>query len=75
MSADLYSGAIDWDRIYRTFHNPVEIAKRVQQELGGIRRPLIFSGFRDTAVYLADMMPVTFVDHSSVITDKAKKNS
>lgn len=73
MSEDLYSGAIDWDRIYRTFHNPFQIAKRVQQELDATNKHVIFSGFQETASYLARQMPVTFVDHSPSITNKAKK--
>lgn len=73
MNEDLYSGAIDWDRIYRTFHNPFQIAIRVQQELGATDKHLIFSGFQETASYLAKKMPVTFVDNSPSITNKAKK--
>ena len=73
MTDDLYSGEIDWERIYRTFHDPVRIAQRVQEELGGTNMPIVFSGFQETASHLADEMPVTFVDYSSSITDNAKK--
>lgn len=72
MTTDLYSGAIDWDRIYRTFHSPAHIATRVQEALGGSRQPVIFSGFKETAGHLAAQMPVTFVDYSPVIAEEAK---
>jgi len=51
MTDDLYSGGIDWERIYRTFHDPVQIAKRVKKELGGTSMPIVFSGFQETASY------------------------
>jgi len=73
MNKDLYSGDIDWERIYRTFHDPFQTAKRIKNELGDTRMPIVFSGFPESASYLAHDMPVTFVDHSSSITDNAKR--
>jgi len=73
MTTDLYSGQINWDRIYRTFHDPVRIAKRVEEELGGTNNLVVFSGFQETASHLANKMPVTFVDYSATITDRAKQ--
>lgn len=73
MTEDLYTGEIDWERIYRAFHDPADIAKRIQKELGSTNLPLIFSGFLETASLLANEMPVTFVDSSPSITDTAKK--
>jgi hypothetical protein len=74
MTEDLYTGEIDWERIYRVFHDPAEIAKRIQKELGSTNMPVIFSGFLETASLLANEMPVTFVDSSPSITDTARKN-
>ena len=73
MNTDLYSGAIDWDRIYSTFHNPLQIAKRVQEELGWTKNAVVFSGFQETAAILANDLPVTFVDHSPSVTDRARE--
>lgn len=73
MNIDLYSGKIDWERIYRTFHDPFQIAQRVKIELGDTRMPIAFSGFSESASYLAHDMPVTFIDYSSSITNNAKK--
>lgn len=73
MNSDLYSGAIDWDKIYHTFHNPKQIAKRIQEELGGTNKPVAFSGFQETASFLANDLPVTFVDHSPSVTDRARE--
>ncbi len=61
MMTDLYSGAIDWDRIYRTFHSPAHIATRVQEALGGSSQPVIFSGFKETASHLASRMPANSI--------------
>lgn len=73
MNTDLYSGVIDWDRIYSTFHNPLQIAKRIQEELGWTRNPVVFSGFQETASFLANDLPVTFIDHSPSITNRARE--
>lgn len=73
MIDDLYSGAIDWNRIYSTFHDPFLVANRVQEELDGSNTLVVFSGFQQTAYHLANQRPVTFVDYSSSITDHAKK--
>nr|WP_320014785.1 hypothetical protein [uncultured Desulfobacter sp.] len=73
MNDDLYSGEIDWERIYKTFHDPSQISNRIQKELGGTNMPIVFSGFIETASHLANEMPVTFVDYSPSITDAARR--
>lgn len=74
MSTNLYAGAIDWDRIYRTFHDPLQIANRVQAELGRTKKSVVFSGFQETASFLANDLPVTFIDHSPTVTGRAREH-
>jgi len=73
MSLDLYSGAIDWERIYRTFHNPSQVAAHIHRELSGTKSPVIFCGFQETASLLANELSVTFVDYSPAITTHARE--
>lgn len=73
MNNELYSGEIDWERIYRTFHDPFQISNRIKNELGGTKMPVVFSGFSETASHLAHDMPLTFVDYSSSIANNAEK--
>lgn len=72
MTDDLYSGEIDWGRIYNVFHDPSQISNRIQKELGSKNVPIVFSGFLETASHLANKMHVTFVDYAPSITDAAK---
>lgn len=72
MSADLYSGAIDWERVYRTFHAPSQVAARIRQALPGTGDGTIFCGFQETAGLLANDLPVTFVDYAPAITAHAR---
>ncbi len=68
-----YSEDIDWDVIYRTFHNPKDIAERIAFELIDHEAPVIFCGFPETAAYLATAVELQFVDKSSVITQRTKE--
>ncbi len=75
MSTDLYSGAIDWDKIYRVFHHPLQIARRVREQLGRTGGPVVFSGFQEVASILAQDLPLTFVDLSPAVTERARKQN
>jgi len=76
MTAQLYSGTFDWEKIYSAFHSPIRIAERISCELDGNNHPLIFSGFAETAAHLASQMPVTFIDLSpSVATCASERYS
>ena len=68
MSSEIYSGAIDWDKVYRAFHYPSRIAECILAELNGSADSVVFSGFAETASFLADKLPVTFVDYSPSVT-------
>lgn len=72
MSAGLYTGDIDWERIYRAFHAPGRVAVRIRRELPESAIPTIFSGFQETAARLANDLPLTFVDYASAITTRAR---
>jgi len=68
-----YSEDIDWDVIYRTFHNPKDIAERIAFELTDHQAPVIFCGFPETAAYLATASELQFVDESAVVTKRTKE--
>lgn len=68
-----YSEDIDWDVIYRTFHNPKDIAERIAFELIDRKAPMIFCGFPETAAYLATATDVQFVDSSPVVTKRTEQ--
>jgi hypothetical protein len=72
MSSEIYSGAIDWDKVYRAFHHPSRIAECILAELNGSADSVVFSGFAETASFLADKLPVTFVDYSPSVTARAR---
>lgn len=73
MTLDLYSGAMDWERVYRTFHDPARVAVEIDRALCGGNGPVIFAGFQETASHLADAYPVTFIDYSPAITAHARQ--
>src|SRR5260370_12237233 len=73
MSSEIYSGAIDWDKVYRAFHHPSRIAECILAELNGSADSVVFSGFAETASFLADKLPVTFVDYSPSVTARARE--
>ena len=64
---DNYSEDIDWDIIYRTFHNPKDIAERIAFEMETLKAPVIFCGFPEVGAYLATKADVQFVDSSPVV--------
>ena len=68
-----YSEDIDWDVIYRTFHNPKDIAERIAFELIEHQAPMIFCGFPETAAYLATAADVQFVDASPIVTKRTEQ--
>ncbi len=68
-----YSDDIDWDVIYRTFHNPKDIAERIAFELETLKAPMVFCGFPEVAAYLATEAEVEFVDVSSVIIERTQE--
>ncbi len=68
-----YSEDIDWDVIYRTFHNPKDIAERIAFELIDHKAPVIFCGFPETAAYLATATDVQFVDSSPVVIKRTEQ--
>jgi hypothetical protein len=68
-----YSEDIDWDIIYRTFHNPKDIAERIAFELADHQAPVIFCGFPETAAYLAAATELQFVDKSAVVTQRTEE--
>ncbi|WP_299874577.1 hypothetical protein [uncultured Cocleimonas sp.] len=68
-----YSEDIDWDIIYRTFHNPKDIAERIAFELTDHQAPVIFCGFPETAAYLATASELQFVDKSAVVTQRTEE--
>ena len=73
MTAQLYSGTIDWEKIYSALHSPIRVAERISCELDGNNHPLVFSGFAETAAYLANQMPVTFIDLSPSVATRASE--
>ena len=73
MSSEIYSGAIDWDKVYRAFYHPSRIAECILAELNGSADSVVFSGFAETASFLADKLPVTFVDYSPSVTARARE--
>src|SRR6266478_4183023 len=73
MSSEIYSGAIDWDKVYRAFHYPSRVAERILADLNGSADSVVFSGFAETAAFLADKLPVTFVDDSPSVTARARE--
>lgn len=73
MTVQLYAGTIDWEKVYSAFHSPFRIAERIIYELDGDNRPVVFSGFAETAAYLASQMPVTFIDLSPSVTTRASE--
>ena len=64
---DDYSGRIDWDAIYRAFHDPADVAERTLARLRPVDGPLVFCGFPETASLLARRVPVTLVDGSAAV--------
>ncbi len=68
-----YSDDIDWDVIYRTFHNPKDIAERIAFEMETLKAPMVFCGFPEVAAYLATEAEVEFVDVSSVIIERTQE--
>ena len=48
MSSEIYSGAIDWDKVYRAFHHPSRIAECILAELNGSADSVVFSAWRPT---------------------------
>lgn len=69
----LYTGDIDWDRIYRRFHDPADIAERINQALqGDANSALAYAGFAETGLLLAQQRAVSFIDHSPFIANSAR---
>lgn len=69
MTTDLYSGKIDWDRIYRTFHRSIQIAKRVQLILPILFCLLLFVAAPADAEELADAVDDVIVAAEKNPTD------
>ena len=75
--ADDYTGSIDWDTIYNTFHHPVDVAERNRAELGSaksvLKDPVVFCGFPKVASLLSKHYRVLFVDSSSEMVRRAQE--
>lgn len=75
--ADDYTGSIDWDTIYNTFHHPVDVAERIRAQLGSAKSaldsPIVFCGFPKVASLLSDHYQVLFVDSSPEMVRRTRE--
>ncbi|MBL1272359.1 MAG: hypothetical protein COB25_007920 [Oceanospirillales bacterium] len=75
--ADDYSGSIDWDTIYNTFHHPVGVAERIRAQLGSAKSaldsPIVFCGFPKVASLLSEHHQVLFVDSSPEMVRRTRE--
>ncbi len=54
MTAEIYSGTVDWNLIYRCFHSPEDIATRIQNYFPNHNSEILFAGFPETASLLCE---------------------
>jgi hypothetical protein len=75
--ADDYSGSIDWDTIYNTFHHPIGVAERIRAQLGSAKpaldSPIVFCGFPKVASLLSEHYQVLFVDSSPEMARRTRE--
>ena len=72
--ADDYSGSVDWDTIYNTFHHPIAVAERIRELLGPTPRgQMVFCGFPKVASLLSEHYQVLFVDSSSEMVRQTRE--
>jgi len=69
---DDYSDNIDWDIVYKSFHNPERIADKILSVTGDINCPMVFCGFPEVASLLSAHYEVVFVDSSQAIVDNSR---
>lgn len=62
MSGDDYPGSVNWDVVYKKFHDQVDISQKINKELEGHRGTNIYPGFSDIAVALSQSRPLTCID-------------
>ena len=72
MAGDDYLGSVNWNCIYRAFHNPFYISRKIKAELKGSSGDILFAGFSDTAIDLSYDRPLTFIDSSPVVTEQLR---
>ncbi|NDY71986.1 hypothetical protein DO021_10715 [Desulfobacter hydrogenophilus] len=72
MAGDDYLGSVNWNCIYRAFHNPFYISQKIKAELKGSSGDILFAGFSDTAIDLSYDRPLTFIDSSPVVTEQLR---
>ena len=70
---DDYSGRIDWDDIYRSFHDPADVAERLRSRLHRVDGTLLFCGFPEAGARLARHMPVRLVDGSATVVARSRE--
>ncbi|MEO9525423.1 hypothetical protein [Marinobacter alexandrii] len=70
--ADDYSGTIDWDDIYNTFHDPTDIASRIKSILGPVEGLILFCGFPKVASLLSDHYEIMLIDNSPNMVGQAQ---
>ena len=71
---DDYSENIDWDKVYRAFHDPKGVANNIRSVIGDAKGPLVFCGFPEVASFLSAHYKIIFVDssHSIVTNSRAR---
>lgn len=69
---DYYSGSLDWDTIYRAFHDPASVAENITSLLGNIDGPVVFCGFPEVAAELSRSFEIVHVDNSPAVIANSK---
>ncbi len=66
-----YAGQIDWDLVYRRFHQADRLANDIRPLLATIDGRILFAGFPSVASDLSRSHNVHFVDNSSAVIKQA----
>lgn len=69
---DDYSDNIDWDRIYKAFHDPQAVADRIRRAIEETGSPVAFCGFPEVASLLSAHYPIVFVDSAAAIVARSR---
>ncbi len=64
---DDYSDSIDWDTVYKAFHDPKRVAENITSILGKIDDPVVFCGFPEVASELSGSFDIVHVDSSQTV--------
>ena len=71
---EVYSGKVDWNEIYRRFHPPREIAKRLAEYFPRVEcSKLVMCGFAEVALEMQNLgYQISYVEYSREMTEAAR---